>query len=330
MPEGYDQTGLPSSIRAELRSLTKQLADKVGGHLQAAAELLDVDPEQALAHAMVARRLASRLPVVREAAAETAYLAGHYDTALTEYRALHRITGDDDYLPIIADCERAVGKHQAALRTLREARDLKLSLPQQVEVILVEAGVRDDMGQRDEASRLLKEAISGGRGGRQGQARLRFAYADLLAEHGRPDAALEWLTSARTYDENNELEIDDRIAELKGEPVAEAPDLDEFEVLDVEEVDDVDDEPAEADDSQESVDGSEDDDESDDDDFEDDESEDDESEDDESDDDQSDHDEPDDDLSDEQTTEPDEDEQPEEPDDAEPADDKTKDDLEEQ
>lgn len=199
---------------------------------------------------MVARRLASRLPVVREAAAETAYLAGHYDTALTEYRALHRITGDDDYLPIIADCERAVGKHQAALRTLREARDLKLSLPQQVEVILVEAGV-DDMGQRDEASRLLKEAISGGRGGRQGQARLRFAYADLLAEHGRPDAALEWLTSARTYDESNELEIDDRIAELKGEPVAEAPDLDEFEVLGVEEVDGVDDEPAEADDSQE-------------------------------------------------------------------------------
>ncbi len=233
-------------MRAELRSLTKQLAEKVGGHLQAAAELIEVDPEQALAHAMVARRLASRLPVVREAAAETAYLAEHYDTALTEYRALHRMTGDDDYLPIIADCERAVGKHQIALRTLREAREVKLSVPQQVEVILVEAGVRDDMGQRDEALRLLKEAISGGRGGRQGQARLRFAYADLLAEHGRVDAALEWLASAGRYDEAQILEIDARIAELKGEPLPDTTDLDEFEVLDVEEVDDVDDD-AEAD-----------------------------------------------------------------------------------
>ena len=149
------------------------------------------------------------------------------------------MTGDDDYLPIIADCERAVGKHQAALRTLRDARHAKLSLPQQVETILVEAGLRDDMGQRDEALRLLKEAISGGRGGRQGQARLRFAYADLLAEHGRADAALEWLSSARTYDENQLLEIDERIAELKGEPAPEPADPDEFEILEVEEIDDL-------------------------------------------------------------------------------------------
>ncbi|NLA29490.1 MAG: hypothetical protein GX875_07550 [Propionibacterium sp.] len=228
-------------MRAELRSLSKQLAEKVGGHLQAAAELVELNPEQALAHAMVARRLASRLPVVREAAAETAYLAERYDTALTEYRALHRLTGDDDYLPIIADCERAVGKPQAALRTLREARGRKLSLPQQVEVILVEAGARDDMGQRDEALRLLKEAISGRRGGRQGQARLRFAYAELLAAHGRTDAALEWLTSARSYDESQLLGLDARIAELKGEPLPDQADLDEFEVLDIEEVDDSDD-----------------------------------------------------------------------------------------
>lgn len=248
LPEGYDQTALPPSMRAELRSLSKQMAEKVGGHLQAAGELLEIDPELALRHALVARRLASRLPVVREAAAETAYLAGHFDVALTEYRALHRITGDDDYLPIIADCERAAGKYPAALRTLREAREAKLSLPQQVEVILVESGVRDDMGQSDEALRLLKDAISGGHGGRQGQARLRFAYADLLAERGLTEKAVEWLHSAHKYDESGVLDIDDRIAEIKGEPVPDRDGLDEFELLDVEEVqeplDDPDDEAA--------------------------------------------------------------------------------------
>lgn len=183
---------------------------------------------------MVARRLASRLPIVREVAAETAYVAGDFATALTEYRAIHRMGGNDDYLPIIADCERAVGKHQAALRTLREARDAKLSLPQQVEVILVEAGVRDDLGQRPEALRLLKEAISGGRGGREGQARFRYAYADLLAEAGEHKAAREWLVSARQYDDENVLQIDNRIAELDGEEVEIADFDDEFEIMEVE------------------------------------------------------------------------------------------------
>lgn len=227
---------MPNGIRAELRALTKQHAARVGGHLQAAGELIELDPELALAHAMVARRLASRLPVVREAAAETAYAAGHYETALTEYRALHRMTGDDDYLPIIADSERAVGKHQAALRTLRQAREVRLSVPQQVEVLLVEAGIRDDLGQRPEALRLLKDAIVSSRGGRQGQARLRYAYANLLASAGQQTAAREWLVSARSYDDQDLLGIDGAIAALDGEPVSEAEPDDEFEILAVEEV----------------------------------------------------------------------------------------------
>lgn len=208
----------------------------MGGHLRASGELIDVDPGLALRHAMVARRLASRLPVVREAAAETAYAAEDYETALTEYRALHRMSGNDDYLPVIADCERAVGKHSGALRTLRQAREAKLSVPQQVEVILVEAGIRADTGQLEEALRLLKDAISGGRGGRLGQARLRYAYANLLSSAGHMDSAREWLVSAGNYDDENELGIDQAIAELDGKEVPQDVVDDEFEILDVETV----------------------------------------------------------------------------------------------
>ena len=221
-------------LRAELRGLNKSLAGRVGGHLRAVGELVDSDPQLALRHALVARRLASRLPVVREVTADTAYAAEDYETALTEYRAIHRMSGNDDYLPVIADCERAVGKHQAALRTLRQAREAKLSVPQQVEVILVEAGIRDDLGQRPEALRLLKDAISGGRGGRDGQARLRFAYANLLAATGRVEAAREWLVSASHYDDQDALGVGEAIAELDGVAVTDDVLDDEFEVIDIE------------------------------------------------------------------------------------------------
>lgn len=238
LPIGYDETGLPTPLRAELRGLNKSLAARVGGHLRAVGELVDTDPQLALRHALVARRLASRLPVVREVTAETAYAAEDYETALTEYRAIHRMSGDDDYLPVIADCERAVGKHQAALRTLRQAREARLSVPQQVEVILVEAGVRDDLGQRSEAMRLLKDAISGGRGGQLGQARLRFGYANLLAAAGRIDAARDWLLSARNYDDQDSLAISAAIDELDGVEPGEEPIDDEFEIMEVEVVED--------------------------------------------------------------------------------------------
>lgn len=231
---GYDESGLPAGVRAELRGVTKSLASKVGGHLQAAGELIELNPALALRHALVARRLASRLPVVREIAAEAAYAAEDYETALTEYRALHRMRGEDDYLPVIADCERAVGKHQAALRTLRQAREAKLSVPQQVEVILVEAGIRADLGQRPEALRLLKDAISGGRGGRQGQARLRVAYANLLAAAGELTSARQWLVSARNYDDQDELDLGRAIAELDGDEGPEDVVDDEFEIMEVE------------------------------------------------------------------------------------------------
>jgi hypothetical protein len=75
-----------------------------------AGQLIDSDPELAYAHAEAARRRAARLPITREAAGETAYAAGNFGTALNEFRALRRMTGRDDYLAAMADCERALGR----------------------------------------------------------------------------------------------------------------------------------------------------------------------------------------------------------------------------
>ncbi|MFC6396628.1 hypothetical protein [Luteococcus sanguinis] len=170
----------------------------------------------ALAHAQAARRRAARLPIVREATAETAYAAGDYATALTEYRALRRMTGGADYLPVLADCERALGRPQNALKLAKEAREERLSPEMVIEMTLVEAGARDDLGQRAEALRVLKNAIAGKVGGKHAQSRLRYAYADLLERAGDEDTAKRWFTSSAGLDPEQELDAEERVAKLEG------------------------------------------------------------------------------------------------------------------
>ena len=150
-----------ASVRAELRSLPKDLAEIVAAHLVAAGRLIDDDPELAYAHAEAARRRAARLPIVREAAAETAYAAGRYDVALSEFRALRRMTGSQDYLPVMADCERALGRPHNALKLAREADRLELDPALRVEMIIVEAGARRDLDQDPEARRILEVGAAG-------------------------------------------------------------------------------------------------------------------------------------------------------------------------
>ena len=215
-PENFDESLLPASVRAELKGLPKDLAQTVGAHILAAGELLDVDPELAHRHAEAARRRAGRLSVVREAAAETAYIAGHYDIALREFRAIRRMNGGDELLPVLADCERALGRHRDALDLLATLDPGTKKLGLRIECILVEAGIRNDLGQHGEALRVLKAAISRQVGPKFGQARLRYAYADLLERAGRGDAAREWFESAARLDPEGRLDIAERIATLDG------------------------------------------------------------------------------------------------------------------
>ena len=206
-----------------MKGLPKELAHTVGAHIFAAGELIDVDPELAYKHAEAARRRAGRLPVVREAAAETAYAAGHFDVALREYRAIRRMSGGDVLIPVIADCERALGKPREALETLASIKPQDADL--KAECLLVEAGARDDLGQRDEGLRILKAAISGKLGSKESQARLRYAYANLLEESGNTEPALHWFNDASGLDVSGELDTADRIATLEGVTLPDSMEL---------------------------------------------------------------------------------------------------------
>ena len=219
IPEGVDSRSLHAAVRAELRSLPKDLAEIVAAHLVVAGQLVDDDPDLAYAHAEAARRRAARLPIVREAAAETAYAAGLYDVALTEFRALRRMTGSPDYLPVMADCERALGRPHNALKLAREADKAGLDPALRIEMIIVEAGARHDLGQDHEARRILERTVAQARPediSHVAVARLRYAYADALLEAGQKSEARQWFASAAKLDRDQETDAEQRIEELDG------------------------------------------------------------------------------------------------------------------
>lgn len=216
-PEGLDIRELPRQVRAELRGLPTELAEIVGAHLLAAGMLIDEDPQLALAHAQAARRRASRLPIVREAAAEAAYAAGEYAETLNELRTLRRMSAAGEHAAMMADCERALGRPDAALETIKAARRTRLSKPLAVELVLVEAGAREDLGQFAEAQRVLRRALDDYIDApAASQARLRFAFAELCLRGGDESSARRLLKQATILDPDDESGAGERLCELDG------------------------------------------------------------------------------------------------------------------
>lgn len=188
---------LDRSITSQLKGLPEKLAQRVARHLAAAGELIDDDPETAYQHTLAARARAPRLAVVREAAGESAYAAGHYAEALSELRAAKRMNGATAYLPIMADCHRALGNPDQALKLAKSPSVPNFEPEAKAEMTIVEAGARRDMGQLDAALRTLELAPLQSKSRAAWVVRLRYAYADTLEAAGRDTDALAWFH--RTY-----------------------------------------------------------------------------------------------------------------------------------
>lgn len=113
LPEGIEFSDLDEEARRELRTLPKALAETVGKHLVAAGSLMDDDSDAALEHARYAKAKASRVPIVREALGLVAYHTGNWAEALSELRAVRRMTRSEAHIAVIADAERALGRPNA-------------------------------------------------------------------------------------------------------------------------------------------------------------------------------------------------------------------------
>jgi tetratricopeptide (TPR) repeat protein len=174
------------------------------------------DPEQGYEYTQAAKRLAARVGVVREACGIAAYRTERWAEALSELRAARRMTGQDDYLPIMADCERALGRLDRALALIREANTATLDRATQIELRIVESGIRRDQGLPDAAVLALQvPELTSGRV-RPWSARLLYAYADALLAAGREDEARDAFGRAAQADPDGETDAAERLDELDG------------------------------------------------------------------------------------------------------------------
>ncbi|MEW1637737.1 hypothetical protein AB0469_27160 [Streptomyces sp. NPDC093801] len=233
-------------MRQELLSLPKGLAEEVSRNLVMVARLIDEDPEQAYAYSRIALRLASRVAAVREAAGFAAYATQKYSEALAEFRAAKRMTGSVELWPVMADCERGLGRPERALAMAGEPEVQKLDKAGQVEMRLVAAGARRDMGELDAAIVTLQSPELASNAVQPWTARLRYAYADALLAAGREDEAREWFAKTLEADKDGATDASDRLAEIDGVEFVDAAAIeDETELEDLGDEDDEDEDAAE-------------------------------------------------------------------------------------
>ncbi|MCP1503071.1 hypothetical protein J2Y89_001815 [Curtobacterium herbarum] len=157
------------------------------------------------------------MAVVRETAAITAYRLGDFATALRELRTYRRISGRNDQLPMMVDCERGLGRPERALELGRSVDRAALETPVQVELAIAMSGARLDLGNPTAALGELEIPQLDPSTAYSWSPALYSAYAATLEELGRQDEADEWWARV------------DRAAEA----LAEAAEDDAWETVDV-------------------------------------------------------------------------------------------------
>lgn len=209
IPEDVTGEELEKSVRAELLSLSPENAKVVSRHLVCINLYQDSDPSLAHKHGIAAAHHAGRLAVVRESAGYAAYRAGYFEIALKELRAAFRISGDVSSMPVMADCERGLGNPLKALALAGSPDVKKLAKPEEIEMRIVAAGARRDLGEFDAAvvtltCKELKNETD------EWAVRLRYAYADALDAAGRKEEAVIWFAKCAELDSDDSTDAAER------------------------------------------------------------------------------------------------------------------------
>ena len=213
LPSDIDITDLDPSVLQDLSSLSKENSEAVAKHLIMAATWLDDDPQLSLRHARAAKDRAGRVSVAREMNGIAAYRAGEWKEALAELRAARRISGGPGLLAVMADCERGLGRPEKAVELWRSDDAKELAPEDAIELAIVAAGARLDMGQADSAVVTIQRAQPNKDDTGVAACRLSYAYANALLEAGRKDEAKEWFQHATDIDEGDWTDAAERLAE---------------------------------------------------------------------------------------------------------------------
>jgi tetratricopeptide (TPR) repeat protein len=145
-----------------------------------------------------------------------AYRAGEWAEAIAELRAARRMGGGPGHLAVLADCERALGRPERALDLARGPEAGELDEAEAIELRIVAAGARRDMGEVDAAVVSLQIPELDPAQRRPWSARLFYAYADALLAAGRRDEAVRWFLHAADADDEELTDAAERLTELIG------------------------------------------------------------------------------------------------------------------
>lgn len=214
LPPEIDVNELDPSVLQDLRVLSKDNADRVAKHMIMAGSLLEDDAQLALRHARAAKNRAGRVGVVRETNGIVAYHAGEWREALSELRAARRMSGGPGLLAVMADAERGLGRPEKALEIGRGPEARELDEAGKIELAIVLAGARHDLGQHEAALATLERMRPSLDSQGSEQARLSYAYAEALLALKRGDEARAWFEHAAAIDSDGSTDAAERAAEL--------------------------------------------------------------------------------------------------------------------
>ena len=205
---------LPRDVVADLEILSPGTRARVERWLAATRLSLEEDPQQAYEYAKEAGRIGGRSSVVREAVGIAAYHAGDFSEARKELQAARRIGGRDDLIPLLADCERALGNPRKAVDLANSPEAKGLRGETQAELLLVAAGARLDLDQTDAAVGLLRGPCSNTPSNAPWAARIYYGYAEALLANGDVEDARDWFLKAASADLHGTTDASDRLDQL--------------------------------------------------------------------------------------------------------------------
>ena len=208
---------LPLEVRDELRRVVGP--DRSAGlerRLGIATRAYERDRyREALAELRVLARLAPEVAAVRELYGLTLYRLGRWREAVRELRAFHDLTGSFDQHPVIADCERALGRDKAVLAALGRSCDRPgVDREVLVEGRLVMAGMMADRGDLEGAIALFGPGGKSLRHPDTCHLRQWYALGDLYERAGDLPRARELFARVASF-EPELFDVQDRLATLR-------------------------------------------------------------------------------------------------------------------
>ncbi len=206
-----DVSILPRDVVADLDVLSPGVKVRVERWLAAARLALEEDPLQAYEYAQEAGRIGGRSSVVREAVGVAAYQAGEFAAARKDLQAARRIGGRDDLIPLIADCERALGNPRKAVDLANSDEAKRLRGETQAELLLVTSGARLDMDQTNAAVSLLRGPCSNTPANAAWASRIYYGYGEALLANGDAETAREWFVKSAGADQLGTTDAMDRV-----------------------------------------------------------------------------------------------------------------------